>query len=93
MPSMQEQIAEQAWELFLRFAGTGAEFIYNITHEGGVMLRHGGDFTKELLLALINKAKENGEGVGPYQMFEARANKGETLHNMYMYIKSSHATL
>lgn len=82
MANIQEEVTSQVWELFLRFFGTGSEFIYQIAHEGNAMLKQGGNFTKEFLLALINKQKELGEPTDATAQMLAREKKGETIHSM-----------
>lgn len=82
MANIQEEITGQVWNLILKFLGTGAEFTYQIAHEGNVLLKHGSDFTKELLVAMINKQKEKGEPTDITAQMLARANKGESINNM-----------
>lgn len=82
MASIQEQVTSETWELILRFLGTGAELVYNVTHEGGIILRNGGDFAKEMLVTLINENKKKAIDNNVVSKMLARANKGEGLNNM-----------
>lgn len=82
MANIQEEITGQVWNLFLKFLGTGSEFVYQIAHEGNVFLKHGGNFAQELLVAMINKQKEKGEPTDVTARMLARVEKGETINNM-----------
>lgn len=82
MASIQEDVTKQIWDLFLKFFGTGTEFIYQIAHEGNVALKQGGDFCKEILVALINKQKQNGEPTDITAQMLKRVEAGESINTM-----------
>lgn len=91
MANIQEDITSNAWDLILRFLGTGSELVYNIAHEGNVFWGNAGDFTKQMLLAIINKDKEKKKAGGEeitegadsvYTEMLKRANKGEILSSV-----------
>lgn len=82
MASIQEEVTSQVWNLVLKFLGTGTEFVYQIAHEGNVLLTQGGNLSKELMLALINKQKEKGEPTDVTSKMLARTEKGETINTM-----------
>lgn len=82
MANIQEDVTRQVWELFLKFFGTGTEFVYQIAHEGNVMLKQGGNFTSEFLIALINKQKENKEPTDITALMLKRVEKGESINTM-----------
>lgn len=80
MASIQEDVTRQTWELLLKFMGTGAEFVYQIAHEGNVLLKQGSNFTNEFLNALINRGKKRGEPTDVLSKMLERGRKGETIH-------------
>lgn len=82
MANIQEEITSQTWNLILKFLGTGSEFVYQVAHEGNVLLKQGSNFGKEILLAIINKQKEKGEPLDVTAKMLSRAEKGETINNM-----------
>ena len=82
MANIQEDVSRQIFDLFLKFFGTGSEFVYQITHEGNVALKQGYNFTSELLLALINKNKEAGEPTDSLAQMLKREEKGESVNSM-----------
>lgn len=82
MANIQEDVNRQIWDLFLKFFGTGSEFVYQIAREGNVMLKQGGDFCQEVLVALINKQKENREPTDVLARMLARVQKGESINTM-----------
>lgn len=82
MANIQEDVTSQAWELLLKFLGTGTEFVCQITHEGNVLLRQGSNFTKELLVAMINKQKEMGLPTDATAQMLKREQKGETIQSI-----------
>lgn len=82
MANIQEDVTKQIWDLFLKFFGTGTEFIYQIAHEGNVALKQGSDFCKEFLVALINKQKQNGEPTDIAAQMLKRVEAGESINTM-----------
>lgn len=82
MANIQEEVLNQTWDLFLKFLGTGTEFVIQVAQEGNAFLRQGGNFTKEFLLALINKQKELGMPTDATAQMLARENKGEKICTM-----------
>lgn len=82
MASIQEDVSKQAWELFLKFFGTGAEFVYNIAHETNTFIKQNNDIVREFLTALFNKQKENGEVTDAVTQMLHRQEKGETINMM-----------
>lgn len=82
MANIQEDVTKQIWDLFLKFFGTGTEFVYQIAHEGNVTLKQGGNFCKEILVALINKQKQNGEPTDITAQMLKRVEAGESINTM-----------
>lgn len=82
MANIQEEVNSQIWELLLRFLGTGTEFVYQISHEGNIAIKQGGDFVGNLLTTLINKKKENKEPTETLARMLDRFNKGEGINTM-----------
>ena len=82
MARIQEDVVNEGFQLMLKFLGTGSTFIYQVAHEGNVLLKQGGDFAKEFLLALINKQKERGEPTDAVAQMLDREEKGESIHTM-----------
>lgn len=82
MANIQEDVNRQIWDLLLKFLGTGSEFVYQIAHEGNVVLKQGGDFCQEVLVALINKQKENREPTDILAQMLSRVQKGESINTM-----------
>jgi len=82
MANIQEDVTKQIWDLFLKFFGTGTEFVYQIAHEGNVALKQGGNFCNEFILALINKNKQNGEPTDVLTQMLKREEAGESVNTM-----------
>lgn len=84
MANIQEDVTKQIWDLFLKFFGTGTEFVYQIAHEGNVALKQGGDFCNEFLTALTNKQKQNGEPTDVTARMLKRQEAGESINTMHV---------
>ena len=82
MSNIQEDVTKQVWDLFLKFIGTGSEFVYQIAHEGNTTLKQGSNFTRDLLVALINKQKQTGEPIDDTAKMLKRVEKGESINTM-----------
>ena len=82
MANIQEEITGQVWNLILKFLGTGSEFVYEIAHEGNVLMKQGYNFGSEILVAMINKQKEKGIPCDVTAKMLERVENGETINNM-----------
>ena len=82
MANIQEDVTKQIWDLFLKFFGTGTEFVYQIAHEGNVAIKQGNDFCQEFLTALINKQKASGEPTDLLAQMLKREQAGESVNAM-----------
>lgn len=82
MANIQEDVTSQAWNLILKFLGSGAEFTYQMTHEGVTMVAQGGNFCANVLLALINKQKEIDEPTDAASKMLLRVQNGESINTM-----------